>query len=548
MKGRTLLALLLVVCMAVGLTACGSKTTVTTQGDMSSIIRMTEDWPTYFDPSVGSDFSDDITIVNLYDPLVFPQTDGLVGPHIAKSWQVSADNLTYTFTIRDDVKFHDGNIMKASDVAFSMNRMLAIGEGYAYLYKGIVKDAVAKEDTTVVMTLEKPFGPFITSLIRFMIVEEKLVMEHLDKSSTSYGKYGDYGKQWLLTHDAGSGSYFVKDVKLEEYVLGEWFPDYFLGWETNAPKYFKLSGAIEPVSVRTAVANKELEITDEIQPLENYNTMATFAGVSIVAYESGTNMNLCLNTKKAPTDDIHFRKAMAYAFDYDTVLKNIYPGAKRSLGPVAGIVPGANRDLVPYTYNLDKAKAELALSKYATDQSKWDITMSWCAEVPEEEKIALLFQANVAALGIKVEITKKPFGSMIADAQTVETTPNVSVVNEAPSYFEAGATLKTRYSSSSCGTWEQMEWLQSPAIDALIEDALSTTDRVKRFDKYKKIQVVINDLCPTIWVLDAIEKRACQTGYVDWNPYLFLKEGKTFVYPMGYSLYVHDMKVYPDKR
>jgi len=548
MKGRTLLALLLVVCMAVGLTACGSKTTVTTQDDMSSIIRMTEDWPTYFDPSVGSDFSDDITIVNLYDPLVFPQTDGLVGPHIAKSWQVSADNLTYTFTIRDDVKFHDGNIMKASDVAFSMNRMLAIGEGYAYLYKGIVKDAVAKEDTTVVMTLEKPFGPFITSLIRFMIVEEKLVMEHLDKSSTSYGKYGDYGKQWLLTHDAGSGSYFVKDVKLEEYVLGEWFPDYFLGWETNAPKYFKLSGAIEPVSVRTAVANKELEITDEIQPLENYNTMATFAGVSIVAYESGTNMNLCLNTKKAPTDDIHFRKAMAYAFDYDTVLKNIYPGAKRSLGPVAGIVPGANRDLVPYTYNLDKAKAELALSKYATDQSKWDITMSWCAEVPEEEKIALLFQANVAALGIKVEITKKPFGSMIADAQTVETTPNVSVVNEAPSYFEAGATLKTRYSSSSCGTWEQMEWLQSPAIDALIEDALSTTDRVKRFDKYKKIQVVINDLCPTIWVLDAIEKRACQTGYVDWNPYLFLKEGKTFVYPMGYSLYVHDMKVYPDKR
>jgi len=548
MKGRTLLGLLLVVCMVVGLTACSSKTTVTTQDDMSSIIRMTEDWPTYFDPSVGSDFSDEITIVNLYDPLVFPQTDGLAGPHIAKSWQVSADNLTYTFTIRDDVKFHDGNIMKASDVAFSMNRMLAIGEGYAYLYKGVVKDAVAKDDTTVVMTLEKPFGPFIISLIRFMIVEEKLVMEHLDKSSTSYGKYGDYGKQWLLTHDAGSGPYFVKDVKLEEYVLGEWFPDYFLGWETNAPKYFKLSGAIEPVSVRTAVANKELEITDENQPLENYNTMATFAGVSIVAYESGTDMNLCLNTKKAPTDDIHFRKAMAYAFDYDTVLKNIYPGAKRSLGPVAGIVPGANRDLVPYTYNLDKAKAELALSKYATDQSKWDITMSWCAEVPEEEKIALLFQANIAALGIKVEITKKPFGSMIADAQTVETTPNVSVVNNTPSYFEAGATLKTRYTSASTGTWEQMEWLQSPAVDAMVVDALSTNDRVERFDKYKKIQVVINDLCPTIWVLDAVEKRACQTGYVDWNPYLFLKEGKTFVYPMGYSLYVHDMKVYPDKR
>ncbi|KUO72646.1 MAG: ABC transporter substrate-binding protein [Clostridia bacterium BRH_c25] len=560
---RRLLALLLVACMAISLAACtpggnsnttsntpssSSETTVTAQGDMLSIIRMTEDWPTYFDPAVGSDFSDSITLVNIYDPLVFPQIDGVAAPHIAKEWQVSEDGLKYTFKIRDDVKFHSGNIMKASDVAFSMNRMLTIGEGYAYLYKGVVKEAEAVDDTTVVMTLERPFGPFISSLIRFMIVEEKLVMEHLDKSTATYGEFGDYGKQWLLTNDAGSGPYFAKEVKLEEYVLGEQFPDYFLGWEEDAPKYFKLSGAIEPVSVRTAMANKELEITDEIQPLENYNTMDTFEGVDVIAYESGTNMNLCLNTKKAPTDDIHFRKAMAYCFDYDTVLEQIYPGAKRSFGTVPGIIPGANRDIVPYQYNLEKAKEELALSKYANDPSKWNITMSWCAEVPEQEKIALLLQANLAELGVKIEVTKKPFGSMIADAQTVETTPNASLVNTSPSYFEAGAMLKTRYHSSSTGTWEQMEWVQNDELDAMIEDALATTDMDERFEKYKKIQVFINDLCPTLWLFDWVEKRACQVGYVDWNPYLFLKEGKSFVYPMGYSLYVHNMKVYPDKR
>ena len=560
MTKKRLISLFLVFALAFSLAACGdggnsnteqpnNNTDTNSNSDsMESIVRMTQDWPTYYDPAVGSSFSCTISQINVYDPLVFPQTDGSVAPHIAKEWTVSDDGLTYTFIIRDDVKFHSGNMLTAEDVAFSMNRMLTIGEGYAYLYKGVVKEAVATDPTTVVMTLEKPFGPFITTLVRFMTVEKALVMEHLDKTVNTYGEYGDYGKTWLLTNDAGSGPYMTKEFKLDEYLLAEQFPDYWMGWDANAPKYFKISGAVDPVAVRTAMANKEQEITDEIQPLENYETMDAFDGVDVVAYESGTNLNLMLNTKKAPTDDIHFRKAMAYAFDYDTVLNQIYPGSIRPKGTVPGIIPGANPDIVPYEYNLEKAKEELAKSKYANDPEMMKITMTWCAEVPAQEKIALLLQANLSELGIQMEVTKKPFGSMIADAQTVETTPNASLVNFAPSYFEAGAMLKTRYHSSSVGSWEQMEWLQDPTLDAMIDDSLSTIDVDERFAKYYEIQEYINDLSPTIWMFNWIEKRAVQSSYVDWNPYLFGKEGKKFVYPMGYSLYVRDMKVYPDKK
>jgi len=559
MKMKKVLSLLLISCLLLGIIAgCspakesgGTESEAPKAGekdDMMSIIRMTQDWPTYIDPAVGSSFSCTISLINLYDPLVFPQTDGTVAPHIAKDWTVSDDGLKYTFEIRDDIKFHTGNLMKASDVAFSMNRMLDIGEGYAYLYKGVVKEAIALDDTTVEMILEKPFGPFIDTLVRFMVLEEDVVMANLDKSVSTYGEYGDYGKQWLLTHDAGSGPYFAKDVKLEEYVLGEWFPDHFLGWEEDAPKYFKISAATEPVSVRTAMANRELEITDEIQPLENYNTMAKFDGVDIIAYESGTNMNLCLNTKKAPTDDVHFRKAIAHALDYDVVQNNIYPDSVRPRGPVPRIVPGSNLDMPIYDFNLDKAREELSKSKYADNPEMWAIDMSWCAEVPEQEKIALLLQANLAEIGIDMEITKNPFGAMIADAQTIETTPHASLVNVAPSYFEAGSMIKTRYHSSSTGSWEQMEWVQDPELDAMIDDALATTDRDERFKKYNEIQLYINDLCPTVWVFEWVEKRACQTGYVDWQPYLLLQKGEKFVYPMGYSLYVRNMKVYPDKR
>lgn len=560
MKIKRYLTLLLIFCMIMSIVGCssndGAPASLNEGGesqeiggdDMYSIVRIVQDWPTYIDPGVGSSFSCTICHLNLYDPLVFPELDGSVRPHVAKEWTVSEDGLTYTFKIRDDIKFHSGNLMKASDVAFSMNRMLDMGEGYAYLFTGLVKEAVAIDDTTVEFRLERPFGPFISTLVRLMILEEDLVMQNIDKSVATYGEYGDYGKQWLLTNDAGSGPYKVKEVQLEEFVVGEWFPDYFLGWEENAPKYFKISGAIEPVTVRTAMANKELEITDEIQPLENYEAMSKLDGVEVVGYESGTMLNIMLNTKKAPTDCVHYRKAIAYAFDYDTVLNDIYPGCTKSIGPVPKILPGHNPDVVPYTFDMEKAKEELAKSKYANDPDMMKIDLTWCAEVPEQEKIALLVQANLAELGIDVEITKKPFGSMIADAQTIETTPHASFVNVTPSYFEAGSMLKTRYHSSSTGTWEQMEWLQDPVLDAMIDDTLATLDKDERFEKYKEIQEYIVDLCPTIWVFDWLERRACQTEYVDWDPYILSQKGEKFVYPMGYTLYVRDMKVYPERR
>ncbi len=531
-----------------GSSSTNSSSSASASDDMNSIVRMTEDWPTFYDPGVGSSFSCTITQVNVYDSLVFPAPDGTVTPHIAKEWTVSDDGLTYTFKIRDDVKFHSGNILKASDVAYSMNRMLEIGEGYAYLYTGAVKECTAPDDTTVVMKLSAPFGPFVSTLIRLMIVEEALVTANYDKSQNTYGDKGDYGKTWMLTNDAGSGPYKTKEFKLDEYFLGEKFDDYFLGWEPDAPKYFKISNMTDPVAVRTAVANKELEITDELQPLENYNTMDGFPGVDLAAYKSGNMLSLCLNTKKAPTDDIHFRKAMAHILDYEAIVTSIYPGAGLANGPVASVVPGADASLKPYERNLELAKKELEQSKYYGNPDMMKITMTWCAEVPEQEKIALLLQSNLAELGIGIEITKKPFGSMIADAQTMETTPNASLVNFIPPYFEAGSSLKTRYHSSSCGSWEQMEWVQDPVLDKMIDDSLSITDRDERFKKYAEIQKYIYDLCPTVWVFNWIEKRAFQSGYMDWPVYDYVSEGKEYLMPMGFAQYARNMKVYTDKR
>jgi len=538
---------IMILMMILGILVIGATAAAQTK-DENSIIRMTEDWPTYCDPAVGSDFSDTIALVNIHDTLVFPNPDGSVRPHVATKWDVSEDGLTYKFYIRKGVKFHSGNELTAEDVAFSMNRLLTIGEGYAYLYMGVIGSATALDRYTVEFKLNNKFGPFVSSLIRLYIVEKQVVMANIDKTTNIYGEFGDYGKQWLLTNDAGSGPYKLKDVKMEEYILGEKFDDYWGGWDKDAPKYFKLSGACEPTTVRTAIFRQEQEISDEMQPMENYEAMAKIEGVEVVSYINGNNLNITLNNKKAPTDDVHFRKALAYVIDYEIVVDKIFPYSKISNGPVPANLPGADNSLKLYKRDLEKAKEELKLSKYYDNLEDYPIIMTWCAEVPDEEKLALLFQANCAELGINVEITKKPFGAMIADAQTVDTTPNASIVFVAPSYIEAGGMLKTRYHSISTGTWEQMEWVQDDELDAQIEDALATTDEIERFKKYSEIQKKIIEFCPTIWIFDQAERRAYQASYVYWPTADMVKRGQTFINPMGYNNYVHDMKVFPEKR
>ncbi len=538
---------LLAICLVINLVGC-TKTPepIDSADNMDSIIRYPIDWPCYYDPAIGTNGASTAAIVNFYDPLVFPTIDGHVKPHVASDWTVSDDDLTYTFKIRQDIKFHSGNLLKASDVAFSMNRFLTIGEGFSYLYSDVVKDCYAADDETVVMELNHASGPFITTLVRCFILEEDLVTQNCDKSVDTYGEYGDYGKKWLLIHDAGSGPYKTKEFRLEEFVLGEQFEDYFGGWEKDAPQYMMINNMTDAVAQRTAFANKEIEIVSDILPQETYDEIGKMGGNVIRIYGAGI-WSMFLNTKIAPTDCEYFRKALAYAFDYATLTKSIFRDYSLATGPVPNEVFGKNHDLPGYNFDLDKAREMLAQSKYADQPDKWFVSLAWCAEVPEQEKISLMFQVSLKELGIELEITKTPFSVMTAKAQTIETTPNASIVLWGPSYFEAGAVFKTRYHSDSTGSWEQMEWVLDEELDKMIDDSLKMVDDKERERMYQEIEAYIFDLCPTIWMCASDAQYACQS-YVEWPMATYYAQGKKVMLPGGYSLYFHDCKVFLDKR
>ena len=552
---KTLLYLTVVVSM-IAVAFIGALPAAAAEHNPDSIVRWTEDWPTYIDPAVGTDFSDTQALVNLYDSLVFPKLDGSVEPALAESWDVSDDGLTYTFHLRPDVKFHNGDVLTAEDVVFSAERLFTIGEGFSYVLRTVdadgnviagVKSVEAVDDNTVKFTLARPFGPFVPALARLYIADKSQVMDNIDKSESMYGDMGDYGKKWLLTHDAGTGGYTVTEMKMEESMTAEKFDDYWRGWEEGAPDFLKEFAFPGEVAVRTMMKNGELDISSETLPQEGYDTLREMPGINTVAYLSPQNLQIMLNTKVAPTDDIHVRKALSYIMNYESVVTDIWPAYVQSVGPVPQTLPGHNPNAMQYTYNLEKAQEEMAQSAYA-GQTDIPFTLSWCAEVPDEEKVALLFQANAAEIGINVEIFKKPFGSMIDDAQTVETTPNGSVVYVGAHYNEAGSILETRYHSKSQGTWEQCEWLGSDEMDKAIEDALATVDQDERFAKYAKIQEDLVELAPTIWLADQAQEFAYAEDVLEWPLAIRIAAGEPTSAVMGYTHYMHDVKVHPEKR
>ncbi len=506
------------------------------------VLRFTNAWPTYIDPAVGSDFSSSSSMINLYDALVYPDTAGNPLPHVATSWDTSADGLVWTFHLRNDVRFHDGTLLTADDVKFSMDRMLAIGQGYGFLFVGRVESTEVVNDTTVRFTLTKPFGPFLTTLYRLNIVNKDLVLANIKKPG-AYGDMGDYGMDYLLGHDAGSGPYKVKEFRIEEELAMTKNPDYFLLIPVEAPDEIHNIGTTEAATVRTMMARRELEIGDQWQSLEALNALDQISGVDIAGFNAGTVFYYMMHTRKAPTDDIHFRRAMAYAMDYETVVTKLFPGSFKCRGPISGILPGADPTLPESTRDLAKARAELAQSKYSNQLDQYEVELHWCAEVPDEEKVALLFQANMAEIGIKVKVVKVPWMSMIDEMAKPETSPHIVTVFDSSHYPEAGSLLESRYHSSSAPTWEQNEWLLDPVYDAMIEDAVATVDRTQRFVKYAACQRYIVDLCPTIFVFEQVEKHPYQTAYIDWPA------ARGEVNPiMGYNFAGRFIKVYPEKK
>ena len=492
------------------------------------------------DPAKGSDEASCAALVNLYDTLVFPSATGGLQSDLATSWAVSSDGLTYTFTLRQGVTFHNGDPLNASAVVFSMNRMIAMGQGFSYLFSPYIVSTNATGAYTVVFHLKKTFGPFLSAIVRLYVLDPKQVMANI--VSGPYGKLGDYGSTWLLTHDAGSGPYYMVSANLEANMIFSEYTSYWNGTQPNQPKMVQYIGISDPNTVKALFTSGAIQITDMWQPYQNIIALSSLKGAKMTVIPSTQEMYLMVNTQKPPTDDIYVREAMSYALNYSAIVNQIFPGSGLTAGPVPVALPGHDPNIPSATQNMALAKQLIQQSKYykAGTLGNYPVTYYWMTSVAPEEKMALEFASDMAQIGIKVDIVGTPWLTAVADLANETSSPNIVSIEDAASYYEAGSLLQSRYTTAAEGTWEQNEWLHNSTLDNIILGAVGTLNQTQRFKEYYVAQEQIYHMFPTIYAFDVTEVRAYYPSVVNWYP------ANGHPTPLlGYDFYWRDVSFYP---
>ncbi len=450
------------------------------------------------DPAKVTDYTDYMGVVNLYDGLTTVEPDGSIVPELAESWEVSPDAKEVTYKIRADAKFSDGSPVEASDVVYSVERLLKINQGPATMLAGVLTpgSVTAVDAKTVKFTLAKNFAPFLAVVPAIFILNEEAVKPHLGE---------DDGQAWLATNAAGAGPFTLKLFDRGTAMTVVRNKDYYKGFPENPIDEVRWVVQADESSVRSMAASGELTMTGPFQSPDTYKALEDM-GYKIESRQTTSTLYLKLNSKIAPTDDVHIRKAIALATDYATIRDVIFPGNKLTT-PLPDTFKQFHADDIPEpTFDLEAAKAEVAKSKYAGQPIP--ITLGYLTGIKYQEEISLLMPANLEQIGFPVKQEANPWNRVTELATKVETTPAASQIFYSATYPSPDSMFYSQYHSKSAGTWASMEWLSDPEVDRLIDEARGTGDTAKQVELYKELQHKLVDMQSDVFLLTQVSKHA----------------------------------------
>jgi peptide/nickel transport system substrate-binding protein len=358
------------------------------------------------DPAKAFEFSGVGIDAQIYDRLLDFPAGKFDKPEfsLATSYDVSPDGKTWTFHLREGVKFHSGNPLTADDVVYSFQRVVILKDQPSFILTqfGITADSVKAVDKhTVQVTLDDKYagGIFFACLAAGVasIVDSQVVKQHVQKTD----KYpdGDMGLTWMARNSAGSGPFILRKWEKGDRVIMDANPDHF-----KYPPKFKrvvIKEINEATSRRLQVEKGDIDIAwemfpDQIKELKKNPDLRIESSPATTIYYVGMNVTM------GPLKDNRVRTAIRHAINYKGIIENIIGGAAR---PTNSFIPegfAGYQDVVYYSEDLEKARQ---LLKEAGYPDGFAISMDHGDQTPNPE-IAQVLQNSLARVGIKVKLNK----------------------------------------------------------------------------------------------------------------------------------------------
>ncbi len=480
------------------------------------------------DPSIKYDWSIRMMQQSLYDALAkYVGNPAEIVPWLAERWESSPDARTWTFHLVKNARFHNGDPVTAEAVRFSFARTLKLNQGPAWMLSDFLKEDGIKvvDDYTVRFTLTQPYAPFLSFVPWWYVMNPKQVLANEQS--------GDQGQKWLTSNEAGSGPFRIKRWEQGALYEIEAVDNYWKGW----PSRDHVGGVIlklvrEAAAQRAGLMRGEFDITEGLTP-DDYDQVVKTPGIVVPNFPGMTTFGLKMNTQNGPTKDANLRKAIAYAFDYDALLKIYNGNAVLETSPF----PKATRGHidVPGIYHQDFAKAKESLSRSQYPNGGVELEYVYVQGLEEERKIGLVLLDNLQRLGLKLRIVPLTWPNMVARGAKVDTSPDLMAVFATPVSTDPDA-VAYQYHKSSWGKYYGSSFYANEEVWKLVEKARTLSRWEDRAPLYAEIQKKIVADAPEVFGMLANRRwgmRDHVKGFV-FSPVRFT--GEVDLYPLAITV------------
>ena len=358
------------------------------------------DEPRVLAPNFSANVPDIMVGCMIYDGLVRFAPGFEIVPGFAKSWEIAADGLTYTFHLADAV-WQDGQPVTSEDVAFTLTEISA-KYGPKFIAAGRAIDHIDTPDPhTAIVKLKQPFGPFLFSLVCEQ--NSGIMPKHVFAGSDILKNPA------LTTQPIGSGPFRFAEWLRGDHITVERNPTYRLKPEPYLDRIV-LKDIPDSSARILALQAGEIDFIEEYYfPLNFYKTLAADKRFQLHQVGYGADDLVAMNVKHPPFDRPEVRQALMVALDRDYMHKNVHSG----LGSIAlsaidtrlrwAYDPAVNyQTMYPYDPAHARAMLDAAGLKAGPDGTRFTLKLAFRAQRAEEAQMAQVIERNWQAIGIKV--------------------------------------------------------------------------------------------------------------------------------------------------
>ncbi len=420
-------------------------------------------------------------------PVVDENGDWVLLPWLLDSWEVSEDQMTITFTLKDGLTFQDGSPLTSADIKATWDRGVSPTSVYSNLVFGLMtvtspEQITAPDEKTIVLTLEKPtvFALKMLATNVLNIMSAASIEEHSSEADPT-------GHEWFAKNTFGSAAY----------TLSKWTPG--VEWEITPNENFwnkdaVLNGGVlnrtipSPTERLSLLQNGDVDIAFDLLP-KDLSELDGNPDVAVLDFEIPWPQYLGMNNRIPPFDNVDVRRAVSHAIPYQTIIDQVMFGYASELkSPVATGMPTSDYSF--WAYDGGPAKAKEILEGLGISDFSFDMAVR--TGFPTHEQIAVWIQSAMAEAGGTVNILK------MTDAEYLEKFNSGALqawIGEFYSWVN-DPIYHLFWNFNSAATATNGPGYNNPQVDEMINAAMYEPDKAKRDQMSLDIQKIVVDEAP----------------------------------------------------